>query len=88
MANQKILDCQTDGHPKQHKNGLFKSESKFPNEAPTIIPETESGKVRKRAAEIQALIFVINCILENKNTVKKRLCQFLKHNTIQIVFLF
>ena len=28
------------------------------NEAPTIIPDTDNGKVLKRAADIQALKFI------------------------------
>jgi len=43
-----------------------------PKEAPTIIPETESGNVRNLAAANQALIFFIHIFFEAQKYVLKR----------------
>lgn len=52
IANQNIEDCQ---------NKWF-----IANEEPTIIPDTDNGKVLKRAADIQALKFGIKIYVFTK----------------------
>lgn len=45
--------------PIEKREALSKQKSSNPKELPTMTPETESGKVRKRAAAIQAFSVVI-----------------------------
>jgi len=74
IASQKMDESQIGGHPKQHANNpswLNKANS-FPKEAPTIIPETDKGKVRNLAAAIQAFSFFINEDYRTKIQVKKK----------------